>query len=94
MWAYTNCNEVELLLNGKSIGTRKKTGNEQHLVWRVPYIPGTLKAIGRKDGKEITVTDKTAGTPAKISLEPDRDKISANGKDLSFVTVKVLDKEG
>ena len=94
VWAYTNCNEVELLLNGKSIGTREKTGNEQHLVWRVPYIPGTLKAIGRKDGKEITVTDKTAGTPAKISLEPDRDKISANGKDLSFVTVKVLDKEG
>ena len=68
--------------------------NEQHLIWRVPYIPGTLKAKGKKDGKEIMVTDKTAGVPAEILLEPDRDKISADGKDLSFVTVTVLDKEG
>ncbi len=94
VWAYTNCDEVELMLNGKSLGTKKKTNSEQHLMWKVPYVPGTLKAIGKRDGKEILATDKTAGEPAKILLKPDRQTISADGKDLSFVTAEVLDKDG
>jgi beta-galactosidase len=94
VWAFTNCNEVELYLNGKSVGTREKTADKLHLMWRIPYIPGTLKAVGRKDGKIVLTTiDKTAGSPFKILLQPDRDTISADGKDLSFVTVKVLDKD-
>jgi beta-galactosidase len=95
VWAYTNCNEVELFLNGKSLGTKKKTDDELHLMWRVPYVPGTLKAVGLNEGKEVlTVLDKTAGPPAEISLQPDRDTILADGRDLSFVTVKILDKDG
>lgn len=92
VWAYTNCEEVELFLNDKSLGTKRKTGDDLHLMWRVPFSPGTLKAIGRTNGKEILIQEiKTAGAPAKIFLEADRKKINADGKDLSFVTVKILD---
>lgn len=94
VWAYTNCSEVELFLNGISLGKKKKRNGEFHIMWRVPYAPGILKAIGLNEGEEITTVNKTAGRPVKISLEPDRDVISADGKDLSFVTVTVLDKEG
>ncbi len=95
VWTYTNCDKVELFLNNKSLGTRVKTSGKLHLMWRIPYKPGTLKAVGYKDGKEIlTSYDRTAGTPVKISLKPDRSTIQADGRDLSFVTVKVLDKDG
>ena len=95
VWAYTNCNEVELFLNGNSLGTKHKTGNELHLMWRIPFVPGTLKAIGRTNGKEILTEEiKTAGLPSKLILQADRDTINADGKDLSFVTVKILDDKG
>jgi beta-galactosidase len=95
IWSYTNCEEVELFLNGVSMGAQKKTDDKLHLVWRLPYTPGTLKAIGRTEGKEILTQEiKTAGTPAKIVLKADRSTIVADGKDLSFVTVKVLDAQG
>ena len=95
MWAYTNCEEVELFLNGVSLGTQKKIGDNLHLMWRLTYTPGTLKAIGRSRGKEILIQEiKTAGVPAKILLDADRSMITADGKDLSFVTVKLLDEQG
>ncbi len=95
VWAYTNCDAVELFLNGKSLGTRKMTGDKMHLMWRVAYEPGTLKAVGRKNGKVILTREiHTAGKPAKILLSADRDTISADGRDLSFVTVKVVDSKG
>jgi beta-galactosidase len=95
VWAYTNCEEVELFLNDQSLGTKKKIGDDLHVQWRLPFAPGTLKAIGRTAGKEILTREiKTAGAPAKIVLEADRNVIAADGLDLSFVTVKVLDEEG
>jgi beta-galactosidase len=95
VWAYTNCDEVELFLNGISMGTKKKIGDALHLMWRLAYVPGTLKAIGRTQGKEVLTQEiKTAGVPAKITLEADRSSINADGKDLSFITVKVLDEKG
>jgi beta-galactosidase len=95
VWAYTNCSEVELFLNGKSLGTRQKAGDTLHLTWRVPYVPGTLKAVGRAGGKEVLVQEvKTAGPPATLLLEADRKVIAADGQDLAFVTVKILDAEG
>jgi len=95
VWAYSNCDEVELFLNGKSVGTRKKIGDELHLKWALTFSPGTLKAIGRKNGVEILTQEiKTAGAPAKIELEADRNVINADGDDLSFITVKVLDADG
>ncbi len=95
VWAYSNCEEVELFLNGISLGTKKKNADDLHLMWRLTYSPGTLKAIGRSGGKKILTQEiKTAGVPAKIVLETDRSIITADGKDLSFVTVKVLDAQG
>lgn len=95
VWAYTNAREVELYLNGRSLGRRKKTDDQMHLMWRVPWAPGTMKAVGRtKDGKQITDVVHTAGAPAQIKLHPDRKQLEANGRDLSFVRVTILDANG
>ncbi|WP_158992039.1 beta-galactosidase GalB [Mucilaginibacter sp. L196] len=96
VWAfYNHADEVELYLNGKSLGIKKKTGDDLHVMWRVKYVPGTLKAVSRKDGKVVLTQEiHTAGAPAKIELIADRKVINADGKDLSFITVKILDKDG
>jgi beta-galactosidase len=96
VWAYyNNADEVELFLNGKSLGVKKKQGDDLHVMWRVQYEPGTLKAVSRKNGKVVLTKEiKTAGKPAKIVLSADRSNIKADGTDLSFITVKILDKDG
>ncbi|RZL46369.1 MAG: glycoside hydrolase family 2 protein [Pedobacter sp.] len=96
VWAYyNNADEVELYLNGKSLGKKSKQGEDLHVMWNVPFEVGTLKAISRKGGKDVLVREvKTAGAPAKIELIADRKNIKADGKDLSFITVRVLDKDG
>jgi beta-galactosidase len=96
IWAYYNhADEVELFLNGKSLGVKKKQGEDLHVMWRIPFEPGTLKAVSRLNGKVVlTRTINTAGKPTKIELTADRSNIKADGKDLSFVTVKILDKDG
>ena len=90
----SNCEEVELLLNGTSLGRQKMEVNG-HLKWNVKYAPGTLLAKGFKAGREI-VTEKveTTGAPASIRLLPDRVDLRADGEDLSVVRVEVLDAEG
>ena len=96
VWAYyNNADEVELFLNGKSLGLRKKGVDELHVMWRVPFEAGTLKAVSRKNNKTVLVKEiKTAGPAAKIELIADRKNIHANNKDLSFITVRITDKDG
>ncbi|RZK40421.1 MAG: DUF4982 domain-containing protein [Pedobacter sp.] len=96
VWAYySQADEVELYLNGKSLGKRTKQGDEMHVIWKVDYEPGTLKAVSRKNGQDVLVKEiKTAGKAAKIELVADRSKINADGTDLSFITVKILDEAG
>ena len=95
VWAYFNSDEVELFLNGKSLGTKRKSGDELHVMWRVPFEPGILKAISRKNGKIVLTREiRTANQPARIVLVPDRKVIKADGSDLSFVTVKIVDQNG
>lgn len=96
VWAfYNHADEVELYLNGKSVGIRKKSGDDLHVMWRLTYEPGTLKAVSRKNGKMVLEREiKTAGKAAKIELTADKKNIRADGSDLSFITVKVLDKDG
>jgi beta-galactosidase len=95
VWAYFNSDEVELFLNGKSLGTKRKSGDDLHVMWRVPFEPGTLKAVSRSRGKVVLTREVlTAGQPARIILSPDRKVIKADGSDLSFVTVKVVDADG
>lgn len=98
---YTSFNAVELFLNGKSMGIREKDPTNLYgkyrLIWdEVLYEPGELKAAGLdKEGNVVKETIiKTASSPAKIELVADRKTINANGKDLSFVTVRILDKNG
>jgi beta-galactosidase len=91
---FSNCGEVELFLNGRSLG-RKTMEKNGHLEWKVKYEPGTLLARGYKDGREIA-TDKveTTGEPAAIQLIPDRATIKADGEDVSVITVQVNDAQG
>jgi beta-galactosidase len=92
---YNKADEVELFLNGKLLGIRKKSGDDLHVMWRVKYEPGVIKAISRKDGKVVLTKEiKTAGKPAKIILTADRNNIKADGNDLSFITAKVVDAKG
>ena len=82
-------------MNGVSLGKRTKQGDDMHVMWRVNYESGTLKAVSRKNGKEVLTSEiKTAGAPVSIRLTPDRATIKADAKDLSFVTVELLDKDG
>ncbi|MCM3871472.1 MAG: DUF4982 domain-containing protein [Pyrinomonadaceae bacterium] len=95
VWAYFNSDEVELFLNGKSLGTKRKLGDELHVMWRVPFQSGVLKAVSRSQGKIVLTREvRTAGQPARIILSPDRKVTKADGSDLSFVTVKVVDANG
>jgi beta-galactosidase len=92
--AYSNCDEVELFLNHKSLG-RKTMPTNSHLEWTVNYEPGTLLALGFKNGKEIMADSiKTTGNPTVIELIPDRSTIKADGEDVSVVTVQVTDSKG
>ena len=96
VWAYyNNADEVELFLNGLSQGVKRKTSDQFHAMWRVKYLPGTLRAISLKGGKKVIETEiHTAGKPAKIELTADRTNLHPTGKDLAFVTVKVMDEAG
>lgn len=96
VWAYYNhADEVELFLNGVSQGIKIKGKDDFHVMWRLKFVPGTIKVISRKAGKAVLSKEiKTAGDPARIVLSADRKQISANGTDLSFVTVEVRDKDG
>ncbi|HEY2975558.1 MAG TPA: beta-galactosidase GalB, partial [Pyrinomonadaceae bacterium] len=95
VWAYTNAEEVELFLNGKSLGVKRKVGDDLHLMWRTTFEPGTLRAVARTDGRVVLTQEvRTAGRAAKIILIPDRKIIKAGGNDLSFVTVKIVDENG
>jgi beta-galactosidase len=101
VFVYTNYDSAELFINGKSQGIQKKHSatpqNRYRLMWMdVKYEPGTVKVVAYgKDGKPAAEREvKTAGKPYKIILEPDRNEITADGKDLSYVTVSVVDKNG
>jgi beta-galactosidase len=94
VWAYSNCEEVELFLNGQSLGRKPMTKNS-HLEWPVKYAPGTLLARGFKAGKEIlTAKVETTGQPAAIQLLPHRATIKADGEDVSVISVQVTDAQG
>lgn len=95
VWAYyNNADEVELLLNGRSLGTRKKEADQLHVQWRVPFTPGTLETVSKKDGRVVLRrTVRTAGPPAQLQLLADRSQLKGD-TDLSFVTVRILDAAG
>ena len=94
--AYTNCDEVKLYLNNQPFAAKKLSETEKlSLRWKVPFKAGALKAEAYQNGK-LVATDivKTAGDAAKIELSADRKTINSDGKDLSFITVKITDENG
>ncbi len=94
LWAYSNCDEVELTVNGKKMG-RKKMPRNGHLRWNVVYQPGRVVAKGYKNGKLLlTETMETTKPANKIVLKSDRQTITADGRDVAVVTVEVQDAKG
>jgi beta-galactosidase len=92
---YSNCEEVELFLNGKSLGSKPKPRNEGPRNWLVTFAPGTIKAIGKNDGKVIATYElETAGKPAKIILSADKPTIANDWNDVIFITATVADANG
>ena len=113
VYAYTNAEQVELFLNGRSLGIRRKgidktvipveawgydgptLESPYRLSWEVPFEAGCLKAVAMTCGKQVAETSiHTAGAPHSLRLEADRCQLKADGRDLSFITVSVVDEHG
>jgi beta-galactosidase len=94
VWVHSNCEEIELFLNGKSIG-KKTVPRLSHVEWKVKYEAGEISAVGFNKGK-VAARDKreTTGTPAAILLTSDRSPINADGQDVALVSVAVVDAGG
>ena len=92
---YSNCGEVELFLNGKSLGTLPKPVNDSPREWDVTFEKGTIKAIGRNKGKEVASEEfKSAGAPAKVVLTSSQSKLTENWDDVSFIIATIVDANG
>ena len=113
--AYSNCDTVELFLNGRSFGAKSyvfpqqghskswngyshpyiaPTTSDLHLAWDVPYEPGTLRVVGKRDGKIVTEEVRTTSKPAAIRLSADREEVVADSHDIVNVKVEVIDENG
>ncbi len=94
VWAHSNADEVEMFVNGKSLG-RKTVTKDLHVEWTVPYQPGKIEAFAYKAGKVI-LKDKreTAGAPAKIVLTTDRTALTNDGMDCTVIKAEVFDAKG
>lgn len=94
VWVYSNLDEVELLLNGRSLGIRK-VPRFGHVQWQVAYVPGAIEARGRRNGQVVRVERReTTGPARRLRLIADRTEIAADRQDVAMVTVDVLDDHG
>jgi beta-galactosidase len=92
---YSNCDDVELFLNGKSLGSKHKPADDSPRDWSVPFEKGSLKAVGKNNGKEVATEEyKTAGAPAKIVLSTDQSSLTNNWNDVAFVYATIVDANG
>ena len=94
VWAYSNCDEVELTVNGKKLG-RQPMPRNGHLKWKAVYQPGRVEATGYKNGRRIlTKTIETTKAAAKVVLKADRQQIAADGQDMAIVNIELHDQKG
>ncbi len=92
---YSNCEEVELFLNDKSLGSLKKPADDSPREWNVTFEEGTIKAIGKNNGKVVTQEEHTsAGKPAKIILTQSKNTLANNWDDVTFITATIVDEKG
>jgi beta-galactosidase len=93
--AYSNCDEVQVFLNGKSLGSKPAPRNGSPRRWTVPYEPGVLKAVARNKNQLVATDElRTAGKPSKIVLTADRSRLSPAWDEVSYVTATVTDSDG
>ncbi|MDR0543211.1 MAG: DUF4982 domain-containing protein [Dysgonamonadaceae bacterium] len=94
--AYSSCEELELFLNGVSLGKKKNRPENKNMIhWEVPYQAGELKVVGLNVDKEVSTSVlKTAGKPVKLQLTADRQSIKPDGNDLSYIKVELVDENG
>jgi beta-galactosidase len=93
VWVNSNADNVELFLNGKSLG-KKDMPRNSHLQWTVNYEPGKLEAIAYKKGKKLTAKVETTGQPTEVVVTPYKTTILADGKDATVINITVVDREG
>lgn len=93
VWVNSNADNVELFLNGKSLG-KKDMPRNSHLQWSVNYTPGVLSAVAYKGGRKLTAKVETTGTPVEVVMTPYKTTILADGKDVAIINLSVMDKEG
>ncbi|MEO7049938.1 MAG: beta-galactosidase GalA [Ferruginibacter sp.] len=93
VWVNTNADNVELFLNGKSLG-KKDMPRNSHLQWSVNYEPGTLEAVAYKKGRKLITKVETTDAPAEVVVTPYKTTILADGKDAAIVNISVIDKQG
>ena len=94
LWAYSNCDEVELTVNGKKL-SRQTMPKNGHLKWKAVYKPGKVVATGYKNGKRImTQVIETTKPAAVVVLKSDRQQITADGRDVAVITVEIQDSKG
>ncbi len=96
VFAHTNCESVELIVNKKSYGEKKLADFPDRMIrWEIPYEEGTVVAVGRNGKKKVCRDElKTAGEPVRIVMSPDRNKMSADGKEIVNIEVVITDKKG
>jgi beta-galactosidase len=92
---YSNCDEVELFLNGKSLGVKPKPADDSPRNWSIPFDKGSLRAVGKNNGKEVVSEElKSAGPPAAILLTTDQSSVTNSYEDVAFVTATIVDADG
>jgi len=92
---YTNCQQVELLLNGKSLGVQLRHADDSPLTWKVAFQPGVLRVVAGNSGEQAATDElRTAGAPAKIVLIADQPTLTPTWDDVSFVRATVTDSDG
>jgi len=93
VWINSNADNVELFLNGKSLG-KKDMPRNSHLQWSVPFESGKLEAIAYKKGKRFMAKVETTGDPYEIVVTPYKTTILADGKDVAVINISVVDRQG
>ena len=93
VWVNSNADNVELFLNGKSLG-KKDMPRNGHLQWNVNYEPGALEAIAYKKGRKLSTKVETTGKPFEVVVSPYKTTMLADGKDATVINISVIDREG
>ena len=92
---FSNCDEVELFLNGRSLGSQGRVANARPRTWKVVYEPGVIRAVAKNAGKIVAEHElRTAGAAAKLRLTPDRARVRNHWDDVVRVEVEIVDAEG